>query len=237
VAAVLVGEAHNLADNQEVAKVSHVVSLAASATAGGGLAAAAVVCAVEEASLAATSSSFSTLLPGLVLRPGRPASAPPPSSAVASSWLDSSLAETVLRRYRRNWDDWCSFAASHRVSALPPDETALEFYISNLVESSRSVSSVDMAKASIAHFCARGRFQSPFDSPYFCLLLRGIRNECARLPVPRLPFSADHIRKFLDLTWASECDLKLWRGVLGHVVCFQQLVRIGEVASVTGANI
>jgi hypothetical protein len=54
---------------------------------------------------------------------------------------------------------------------------------------------------------------------------------------PRLPFSADHIRKFLDLAWASECDLKLWRGVLGHVVCFQQLVRIGEVANVTGANI
>jgi hypothetical protein len=170
VAAVLVGEAHDPVDNQEVAEASHVVSLAAPATT------AAVVCAVEDASLTAASSSFSTLLPVPVLRPGRPASAPPPSSAVASSWLDSSLAENVLRRYHRNWDDWCSFAASHRVSALPPDETALEFYISNLAESSMSVSSVDMAKASIAHFCARGRFQSPFDSPYFRLIIRGIRN-------------------------------------------------------------
>jgi hypothetical protein len=52
--------------------------------------------------------------------PPRPSSAPPPRSAVVSSWLDSSLAEGVLHRYRKHCDDWCSFAASHQVLALPP---------------------------------------------------------------------------------------------------------------------
>jgi hypothetical protein len=54
-------------------------------------------------------------------RPPRPSSAPPPSLALRDFWLDSSLCEASLRRYKSRWDNWCDFAASHRVSALPPD--------------------------------------------------------------------------------------------------------------------
>jgi hypothetical protein len=54
--------------------------------------------------------------------PPRPSSAPPPSSALRDFWLDSSLCEASLGRYKSRWDNWCDFAASHRVSALPPDE-------------------------------------------------------------------------------------------------------------------
>jgi hypothetical protein len=46
-----------------------------------------------------------------------------------------------------------------------------------------------------------------------------------------LPFTAVHIKQFLDLA------LKVWRSILGHVFCFQQLVRIGEVVSINGSNL
>jgi hypothetical protein len=56
------------------------------------------------------------------------------------------------------------------------------------------------------------------------------------MPVPRMPFSADHILKFLGMAWISE-DLRVWQGVLPHVICFQQLMRVSEVASLRGSNV
>jgi hypothetical protein len=56
------------------------------------------------------------------------------------------------------------------------------------------------------------------------------------MPVPRMPFSADHILKFLGMAWISE-DLRVWRGILPHVICFQQLMRVSEVSSLRGSNV
>jgi hypothetical protein len=56
------------------------------------------------------------------------------------------------------------------------------------------------------------------------------------MPVPRMPFSAVHILKFLGMAWISE-DLRVWQGVLPHVICFQQLMRVSEVASLRGSNV
>jgi hypothetical protein len=102
--------------------------------------------------------------PGLN-RPDRPSSAPPPASAVREHWLDSSLADSALRRYRKSWEDWCRYAASHRVSALPPDTFALELYVCEVAEESKSVSKMEMIRAAVNHFCFRDRFESPFSSP------------------------------------------------------------------------
>jgi hypothetical protein len=41
----------------------------------------------------------------------------------------------------------------------------------------------------------------------------------------------------LDLAWNNPDDLKVWRGVIGHVVCFQQLIRISEVSELLGSNV
>jgi hypothetical protein len=126
-------------------------------------------------------------------RPLCPSSAPPPSSAIREHWLDSSLAESSRRKYRGPWEEWCAFAASHWISALPPDEYAAEQFIIENAETTRSVASVETAVASINHFCVRSKLTSPFLSPAFGLILRGIRRKCGRLAVPRQPFTAGYI--------------------------------------------
>jgi hypothetical protein len=160
----------------------------------------------------------------LLNRPERPSSAPTPSAAVRDFWLDSCLADSSLTKYKVQWEEWCAYAASHSVSVLPPDKYALEQFIVELAEFTQSTAVVDGAVAAINHFFARNRFVSPLTSPYFALIRRGIRNECKTMPVPRMPFLADHILKFLGMAWISE-DLRVWRGILPHVICFQQLMR------------
>jgi hypothetical protein len=204
---------------------------------------------VLEAAIAATSSSAvvsdAAVRPAVRIvssivggndQPPRPSSAPPPSSSRRDHWLDSSLAESSLSRYRSDWEAWCAFAAFHRVSALPPDEYAVEQYIVDLAERTRSVSRVVVVRSAINHFCARFKFLSPLNSPYFSLVMRGIRNDCGVAAVPREPFQSSHIREFLDLAWATD-DLRVWREVVGHVFCFQQLVRVREVWALKGHNI
>jgi hypothetical protein len=166
--------------------------------------------------------------PARLPRPLCPSSAPPPSSAIREHWLDSSLAESSRRKNRGPWEECCAFAASHRISALPPDEYAAEQFIIEKAETTRSVASVETAVASINHLCA--------SSPAFGLILRGIRRDCGCLAVPRQPFTAGHIRLFLDLAWGTE-DFGIWRGVFGHVTCFQQLMRASEAFGLTGANL
>jgi hypothetical protein len=125
---------------------------------------------------------------------------------------------------------------SQDLRALPPDKYAAEQFIVEKAERTRSVASVETAVASINHFCARSKLTSPFSSPAFGLILRGIRRDCGRLAVPCQHFTAGHICLFLDLAWGTE-DLGIWRGVFGHVTCFQQLVRASKAFGLTGANL
>jgi hypothetical protein len=175
--------------------------------------------------------------PSSVGRPPRPSSAPPPSSADRQYWLDSSLADSSLKRYRSRWEDWCDYAASHGVSALPPDEYAVEQYICDRADLTGSMSAVNASVFAINHYCSRNKFVSSLQSPYFALVLRGIGNKIKKLPVPREPFSAGHIRSLMDLARGSQDDLRVWRGVYPLVACFQQLMRGEEAYGLTGANV
>jgi hypothetical protein len=118
------------------------------------------------------------------------------AAAATASPGDSTVLASV---FRGPWEEWCAFAASHRISALPPDEYAAEQFIIEKAETTRSVASVETAVASINHFCARSKLTSPFSSPAFGLILRGICRDCGRLAVSRQPFTAGQIRLFLDL--------------------------------------
>jgi hypothetical protein len=180
--------------------------------------------------------TYGILVAARLARPLRPSSAPPPSSAIREHWLDSSLAESFRCKYRGPWEEWCAFAASHRISALPPDEYAAEQFIVEKAETTRLVASVETVVASINHFCARSKLTLPFSSPAFGLILHGIRRDCGCLAVPRQPFTAGHICLFLDLAWGTE-DLGIWRGVFGHITCFQQLMRASKAFGLTGANL
>jgi hypothetical protein len=44
----------------------------------------------------------------LLNRPELPSSAPPPSAAVRDFWLDSSLADSSLNKYKVQWEEWCA---------------------------------------------------------------------------------------------------------------------------------
>jgi hypothetical protein len=66
------------------------------------------------------------------------------------------------------------------------------------------MSVVNASVAAINHFCSRNRFDSPLKSPYFALILRGIKNEIHKSPIPRIPFSVDHIVQFLGLAHTTD---------------------------------
>jgi hypothetical protein len=105
-----------------------------------------------------------------------------------------------------------------------------------LAEDKKSMSVVNASVAAINHFCSRNRFDSHLKSPYFALVLRGIKNEIHKSPIPKIPFSVDHIVLFLGLAHATD-DFRMWRGVFAHVVCFQQLMRADKAYSLKGANV
>jgi hypothetical protein len=138
-----------------------------------------------------------------------------------------------LRRYKSRWDNWCDFAALHRVrvSALPPDE-----YIMERAEVTASMSAVNASVFAINHFRVRNKFVLPLHLPYYALVLRGISHKLKKSSVPREPFTRVHIRSFLDCARATD-DLRVWRGVFPHVTCFQQLMRGEEAYNLTGANV
>jgi hypothetical protein len=91
------------------------------------------------------------------------------------------------------------------------------------------------AAAAVAHFCALEGFPSPFVPPRLSMIMRGIRQSHGKALRPKLPFTREHIIKFL--TAARRGTLLDWRAALPLALCFQQLFRGAECFELKGSNV
>jgi hypothetical protein len=140
-----------------------------------------------------------------------------------------------LAKYGRAWDKWSIFATYHGVDVVPPDKRALEIFVANTAELSGSAGVASMSAAAITHFSALEGVQSPFTTPRFGKILKGIRNEYGKPVKPKKPFSRLHITTFMD--WARGGSLLDWRAALPMALCNQQLLRGAEAFNLNGSNV
>jgi hypothetical protein len=118
---------------------------------------------------------------------------------------------------------------------MPPEVRALEIFIADLAEYSRSSGVALTAAAAIAHFCALKGFGSPCKFPRIGKMLRGIRLTHGKSAKPKEPFTPAHIVTFMDL--ARKGTLREWRAALPLALCFQQLLCGVECLDLNGSNV
>jgi hypothetical protein len=146
-----------------------------------------------------------------------------------------SVKPSTAANYGRIWDKWAAFAALHEVEVLPPDVRALEIFIADTAEFSRSLGVALTAAAAISHFSALQGFGSPCEFPRFGKMLRGIRLTHGKAAKPKEPFTPGHIITFMNL--ARKGTLREWRAELPLALCFQQLLRGVECFDLNGSNV
>jgi hypothetical protein len=117
---------------------------------------------------------------------------------------------------------------------MPPDMRALEIFVANLAELSGSVSVSNLAIAAVSHFCNLEGFPSPFSTPRFSKILRGIKNYYIKPVRPKKPFTRDVIIRFMDLARAG--NLMDWRVAFPMALCYQQLLHGAECFDLNGSN-
>jgi integrase len=149
--------------------------------------------------------------------------------------LEKSVKKSTLAKYGRAWDKWSIFATYHGVDVVPPDMQALAIFVANTAKLSGSAGVASMSEAAITHFSALEGVQSPFTTPRFGKILRGIRNEYGKPVKPKKPFSRLHITTFMD--WARGGSLLDWRAALPMALCYQQLLRGAEAFDLNGSNV
>jgi hypothetical protein len=101
------------------------------------------------------------------------------------------------------------------------------------------MSAVNASVFAINQYCARNKFVSPLQFPYFALVLRDIGNKVKNLPVPRKPFSADHIRSLSDGPGSGWGPLRLAWGLFSRRLLSAVDEGRGGLRSygLTGANV
>jgi hypothetical protein len=149
--------------------------------------------------------------------------------------LEKSVKKSTLDKYGRAWDKWSIFATYHGVDVVPPDMRAFEIFVANTAELSGFAGVASMSAAAITHFGALEGVQSPFTTPRFGKILRGIRNKYGKPVKPKKPFSRLHITTFMD--WARGGLLLDGRAALPMALCYQQLLRGAEAFDLNGSNV
>jgi hypothetical protein len=138
-------------------------------------------------------------------------------------------------KYGKHWDKWIKFAAIHGVDLMPPDMRAFEIFIADTSELSGSAGVATTAAAAVAHFVALEGHPSPFTTPRFSKMMRGIRLIHGKVAKPKKLFTRGDIMKFMDLAYAG--TLVKWRAAFLMALCFQQLLRGAECIDLSGANV
>jgi integrase len=118
---------------------------------------------------------------------------------------------------------------------MPPDMRALEIFIADSAQLSGSVGVSNVTAAAVAHFCNLEGFPTPFSTPRFSKIMRGIKNTYSKAVKPKKPFSRTDIIRFMNV--AREGDLMDWRAAFPMALCFQQLLRGAECFSLNGENV
>jgi hypothetical protein len=149
--------------------------------------------------------------------------------------LEKSVKASTLQKYNRSWDKWAYFATYHEVKVMPPDMRALEIFLADLAELSGSVSVSNQAIAAVSHFCNLEGFPSPFLTPRFSKILRGIKNYYSKPVRPKKPFTRDDIIRFMALARAG--NLMDWRTAFPMALCYQQLLRGAECFDLNVSNL
>jgi hypothetical protein len=118
---------------------------------------------------------------------------------------------------------------------MPPDIRALEILIANTSELTGSAGVATTAAAAVAHFVALEGHQSPFTTPRFSKMMRGIRLNHGKVAKPKKPFTREDIITFMDLAYAG--TLVEWRAAFPMALCLLQLLRGAECFDLSGANV
>lgn len=136
------------------------------------------------------------------------------SASPARAFAESSLAPATQEAYRRDWADFCAWAAQAGVVSLPAGPGSVAEYISamaSLVEDGVPVYSpatISRRLAAINAYHERAMHPSPTKHPAVTVVLAGIRRQLAPLrPVermePLLRDDVDQIVRHLPTTWPA----------------------------------
>jgi hypothetical protein len=140
-----------------------------------------------------------------------------------------------MAKYSRLWDKWVDFSTFHKLETMPPDMRGLEIFIADSAKLSGSAGVANLSAAAVAHFSALEGFPSPFITPRFGKILRGVKNAFGKAARPKKPFTRDHIISFLQT--ARRGTIQDWRVALPMALCYQQLLCGARCFGLTGANV
>jgi hypothetical protein len=147
-------------------------------------------------------------------------------AANVDEMLKRSVKPSTMNKYSRLWDKWVAFADYHEVETMPPDPRGLEIFIADSAKLSGSAGVANSTAAAVAHFIALEGYESPFSSPRFSKILRGVKAAFGKAARPKKPFLWEHIVAFMS--HARRGSLLDWRAALPLALCYQQLLRGAE---------
>jgi hypothetical protein len=156
-------------------------------------------------------------------------------AANVDEMLTRSVKPSTMTKYSRLWDKWVAFADYHEVETMPPDPRGLEIFIADSAKLSGLAGVANLTAAAVAHFIALEGYESPFSSPRFSKILRGVKVAFGKAARPKKPFLWEHIVTFLNQ--ARRGSLLDWRAALPLALCYQQLLGGAECFELNGSNV
>jgi hypothetical protein len=161
--------------------------------------------------------------------------ASPMDTAKVDEMLKRSVKPSTMSKYSRLLDKWVAFADYHEVETMPPDSRGQEIFIADSAKLSGSAGIANSTQAAVAHFISLEGYESPFFSPRFLKILRGMKAAFGRATRPKKPFLCEHIVSFMR--HARGGSLLDWRAALPLALCYQQLLRGAECFELNGSKV
>ena len=140
--------------------------------------------------------------------------------------LASHAAPNTLRSYMADWEDFCEFAASIGVSALPAAPATVACYLAERAGSLRAAT-LGRRLSGIAFYHRRARLDSPTYHPQVRAVLQGIRREFGAAQTFKRALLTPEIRRIVACcpdTLAGIRDRALW------LVSYAAMTRRSETA-------
>ena len=141
--------------------------------------------------------------------------------------LASHAAPNTLRSYMADWEDFCEFAASIGVPALPAEPATVACYLAERAGNLRAAT-LGRRLSGIAFYHRRARLDSPTYHPQVRAVLQGIKREFGATQSFKRALLTPEIRRIVDCcpdTLAGMRDTALW------LVSYSAMTRRSETAA------
>jgi len=117
----------------------------------------------------------------------------------AQAYARASQSSSTRRAYRTSWGQFASWCDGHQLASLPASPETVVLYLTHLIQSGRSVSTLERTLAALAAAHRAAGFSWPKGHPALAMVVTGIRRTHGKAPKKKTPLEDKALRSLVQL--------------------------------------